>query len=59
MAKAKKPAKAKADKPKIGFDVTVTPIKKTLKSREDAKAKDRAALEKRVKARGGVVGEAQ
>jgi len=37
---------------------TVTPIKKTLKDREDAKAKDRKALEKRMAKRGSTPGSA-
>lgn len=36
----------------------VTPIKATLKAREDAKAKDRKALEKRMAKRGSTPGSA-
>ena len=43
----------------LGSDLKPTPIKKKLADRASKAAKERAALEKRVKKRGGTVGEAQ
>lgn len=64
-AKKKAPAKKAAPKAKAKkqdkrlLNPPVTPIKKVLKERKAKADKERAALEKRVKKRGGVVGEAQ